>query len=465
MASNTTIATVKPKSVRKLSDAFTGEIILSDHQRYGKLRRVSNYAVNEHPAIIARCADRNDVRRAVDFARGNDLLTAVRSGGHSFAGYGVCDGGMVIDLSLMKGVRIDPMKKRVVIQPGIVAGELDCLTQAFRMAVALGSCPAVGVAGYALGGGESSLTPMFGYACDSIVAIELVTADGSVLNAREGLNADLFWAMRGAGANFGIATALEFQLHSIETVLSGNLRYPIRQAKKILTFLDGFAPTIPDELFLVAAVLPHPGERMLDVKVVWTGDQTKGERVLRPLRGYLKPFEDSVKPKAYLDEQRAGFDVPEGSLSSYRRGGHFERLTDDIIEVINQHASNSPHEASGITMMYWHGPWSATPRDNAFGFRRIGFEYWIHSYWRKAAERRKSIAWVDEFFKAMKPLSSGAVYVNTLEKEGDERAKAAYGDKYERLTRIKRKYDATNFFRHNQNIKPAASTDRNQSER
>ena len=204
-------------------------------------------------------------------------------------------------------------------EPGILAGELDRLTQAFRMAVPLGSCPAVGVAGYALGGGESSLTPLFGYACDNIVAIELVSADGLITSAREEENPDLLWAMRGAGANFGIATSLEFKLHSIETVLSGNLRYPLRQAKKVLTFLDGYAPTIPDELFLVAAVLPHPGERMLDVKVVWMGDKAKGERVLRPLRRSLRPFQDTIKPKAYLDEQRAGFDVPEGDVASHRQ--------------------------------------------------------------------------------------------------------------------------------------------------
>jgi FAD/FMN-containing dehydrogenase len=288
------------------------------------------------------------------------------------------------------------------------------------------------------------------------VAIELVTADGRILTAREGENPDLFWAMRGAGANFGIATSLEFRLHSIETVLSGNLRYPLRQAKKVLNFLDGFAPTIPDELFLTAAVLPHPGERMLDVKVVWMGDKAKGECVLRPLRKSLKPFEDTIKPKAYLDEQRAGFDVPEGDVASHRRAGHFERLGASVIDVIIEHSVNSPSESSGITMMYWHGPWSANPHDNAFGFRRTGFEYWVHTYWEKAAERKKSVEWVEAFFKAMVPLSTGAVYVNGLENEGHDRVRAAYGDHYEQLTHIKQKYDPGNFFRTNQNIEPLA---------
>ena len=442
--------------LRKLQRALAGELILPADRRYGQLRRVRNRAVNQHPAVIVRCADRQDVQRSIEYARGRELQVAIRSGGHSFAGHGVCEGGMVIDLSLMKKVRIDPIGRRVVMEPGILAGELDRLTQAFRMAVPLGSCPAVGVAGYALGGGESSLTPLFGYACDNIVAIELVSADGLITSAREEENPDLLWAMRGAGANFGIATSLEFKLHSIETVLSGNLRYPLRQAKKVLTFLDGYAPTIPDELFLVAAVLPHPGERMLDVKVVWLGDKAKGERVLRPLRRSLRPFQDTIKPKAYLDEQRAGFDVPEGDVASHRRAGHFERLTTNVIDVIMEYSANSPNESSGITMMYWHGPWSAKAHDNGFGFRRTGFEYWVHTYWEKASERKQSVAWVEEFFKAMDPLSTGAVYVNGLENEGHDRVRAAYGEHYERLTHIKQKYDPGNFFRTNQNIEPFA---------
>lgn len=248
---------------------------------------------------------------------------------------------------------------------------------------------------------------------------------------------------------------LEFQLHPIETVLSGNLRYGIRQARKILKFLDAFAPTIPDDLFLIAAMLPHPGERMLDVKVVWLGDKKKGDRLLHPLRSYLRPFENTIEEKAYLDEQGGGFDVPEGEYSSHRRAGHFNRLTDDIIDTIIEHASNAPHEASGVSMMYWHGSWSSKPHDSAFGFRRTGFEFWIHSYWQKTG-RKKSWAWVEQFYNAMEPFLTGAVYVNDLENEGDARVRAAYGDKYDRLSKLKRKFDPDNFFRINQNIPPAA---------
>jgi FAD/FMN-containing dehydrogenase len=440
----------------RFAKSLTGEIVLPGDNRYPKLRRVRNHAVNMNPAIIVRCANREDVQHAIEFASHHSLPVAIRSGGHSFAGHGTCENGLVIDLSGMKRVKIDPIRERIIIEPGVTAGELDCLTQSFRMAVPLGSCPSVGVAGYSLGGGESSLTPKFGYGCDSIVGLEVITADGELRTATADKNSDLFWAMCGAGANFGVATSLEFQLHPIETVLSGNLRYPIRQAKKILHFLDGFALAIPSELFLIAAVLPHPGERMLDIKIVWLGDQEKGERLLRPLRKYLRPFDDTIKPKAYLDEQRESFDVPEGDHSSHRRGGHFQRLTEDVIDTIIEHSSNAPHETSGVTLMYWHGPWCAKPRDNAFGFRRTGFEFWIHSYWRKAADREKSWAWVEQFFGEMGRLSTGAVYVNDLENEGEARVRAAYGDKYYRLSLIKRKFDPANFFKLNQNIPPAA---------
>jgi hypothetical protein len=443
-------------AIRKFADSFTGDLILPDDPRYVHARRVWNHVVNLRPAMIAQCLNTQDVVRAVEFARRHDMLTSIRSGGHSFAGHGVCEGGMVIDVSRMKRALVDQIQKTITIEPGVVNGELDYLTQAFKMAVPLGSCPAVGVAGYSLGGGESSLTPKFGYGCDSITRLEVVTADGKVLTADQGEHRDLYWAMCGAGANFGVATSIEFALHPIEQVLGGHLRYPIRQAKKVLRFLEQYTKTIPDHLFLLAAVLPHPGERMLDIAVLWPDDEKKGERVLRPLRKFMKPFEDSIKVKEYLDEQRGGSDSPgDGDYSSHRRGGHFEHLDEDTIEVITEHASNAPSESSGITMMYWHGPWSSQPHDNAFGFRRVGYEYWVHSYWKKKSDQKKSWEWVEEFFAAMSPLSTGAVYVNDLENESEDRVRAAYGDNYDRLSRIKRKYDPDNFFRVNQNIKPA----------
>src|SRR5208283_3836063 len=342
----------------RFSSAFTGEVILPDDPRYEKRRRVWNHAVDLHPAMIARCSANLDIVRAIDFARSNDLLVAVRSGGHSFAGHGTCEGGMVIDLSPMKRLEVDPNRAWVRLQAGVLAGELDQVTNAFSMAVPLGSCPSVGVAGYALGGGESALTPKLGFACDNITRVEVVTADGAIVRADKDEDPDLFWAVRGGSGNFGIVTALDFRLHRVGNVLAGHLKYPIRQARDVLRFLNQYAPAIPDELFLLVAVLPFPGERMLDVAVVWNGDETDGERVLRPLRTFMKPFEDSIKSKPYIDQQREGSDAPsDGDYSSCRRGGHLERLDASVIDVIAEFASSAPSESSGITMTYWHGPW------------------------------------------------------------------------------------------------------------
>jgi FAD/FMN-containing dehydrogenase len=447
---------INTAAARKFAASLKGEIILPDDRRYATARRVWNHAVDRRPAIIARCAESEDVVRAVEFARTNNLLVAIRSGGHSFAGHGVCDGGMVIDTSLMNRVQVYPAADRISLGSGLLAGQLDQVTNAFSMAVPLGSCPSVGVAGYALGGGESALTPKHGFACDNILSVEIVTADGSIRRAWRDENQDLLWAVRGAGANFGVVTEIDFRMHRVGKVVAGHLKYPIRKARDAMRFLKDYAPAIPDELFLIAAVLPFPGERMLDIAVMWSGEEKEGERVLKPLRTFMKPFEDSIKTQTYLEQQQAGSDSPsDGDYSSCRRGGHFEHLDANTIDVITDFASSAPSESSGITMMYWHGPWVSQPHDNAFGFRRVGFEYWVHSYWQKNGVRKKSVQWVEDFFAALQPHSTGAVYVNDLEEEGAERVRAAYADKYDRLAALKRKYDPDNFFRVNQNIKPA----------
>jgi hypothetical protein len=443
--------------LNKFAAALDGELILPADARYETARRVWNHAIEVHPAAIVRCASTQDVVRAIEFAHQANFAVAVRSGGHSFAGHGTCEGGMVLDMSLMKRLEIDPHRQWVRLQTGVLAGELDLATNAFSMAVPLGSCPAVGVAGYALGGGESALTPGLGFACDNITRVEIVTADGALLHASHNKNPDLFWAVRGGSGNFGVVTTIDFRLHGVGKVLAGHLKYPIRQAPEVLRFLNQYAPTIPDELFLLAAVLPFPGERMLDIAVVFNGDENAGERVLQPLRDFMKPFEDSIKAKPYIDEQREGSDAPsDGDYSSCRRGGHLECLDSDVIDIITEFEASAPSESSGVTMMYWHGPWCSQPHDNAFGFRRVGFEYWVHSYWQQDGARADSIRWVEDFFAALQPHSSGAVYVNDLENEGDARVRAAFGDNYARLAAIKRKYDPTNFFRINQNIKPAS---------
>ncbi len=446
--------------IAKFKQSLAGDVIAPNDPGYDSIRRVWNHDIDRRPRLIAMCVTEEDVVRSIEFARNHQLIVAVRSGGHSFAGHGVCDEGLVINLSQIKRVQLDALAATVRIESGIRAGELDQVTQAFGLAVPLGSCPMVGVAGYALGGGEGSLTPKFGYGCDSIFAASLVAADGRKLRASENENPDLFWALCGGGGNFGVITSIDFRLHRIDKVLSGHLKYPIGMTKDVLKFVDEYVQGIPDELYIIATVLPRPGERMLDLAVVWSGEQREGERVLRPLRSFTKASEDTIEAKSYLLEQQSGTDSPaDGDWSSYRRAGHLQRLTREPIEVIAEHAARGPTETCGITLMYWHGQWCSQPRNNAFGFRRIGYEYWIHSHWQNPDDREKSHAWVDDFYRGLEPFSTGAVYVNDLMEEGEQRVKAAYGDKYERLRQIKRKYDPDNFFRVNQNIRPSSESE------
>jgi FAD/FMN-containing dehydrogenase len=449
------VGSINRDQLRKLDRGFKGGIVTPEHRDYDTLRRVWNHDIDARPALIALCAGEDDVVRALEFARANDLTTAVRGGGHSFAGHGVCDGGIVINLSPMKRLRLDAPAKTAWIEPGIRASELDQTTQAFALAVPLGSCPMVGVTGFALGGGEGSLTARFGFGCDNVIEATLVAADGGRLRANENENAELFRALRGGGGNFGVVTSLALRLHPIDKVLSGHLKYPITRAKEILRLLDEYVQSIPDELYIIATVLPRPGDRMLDIGVVWSGDQRDGERVLRPLRALTRPSEDSLATKPYLEEQRSGSDSPsEGDWASHRRAGHLLRLDAGPIDAIAEHASSGPTETCGISMVYWHGEWCSRPRDDGFGFRRAGYEYWVHSYWQDPADREKSHRWVDDFFAALRPYSTGAVYVNDLENEGQGRVRDAYGDKYDWLAKIKMKYDPDNFFRVNQNIEP-----------
>lgn len=448
---------ITKNDIHTFSRQLKGRVVLPESPEYDSVRRVWNHAYDQRPRVIALCLAEEDIIYSLDFAHEHGVSIAVRSGGHSFAGYGACDNGLVLNLSRMRRVQIDEPTRLVRITPGILGGDLDKVTQAFGLAVPLGSCPAVGVMGYVLGGGEGSLTPKYGYACDSILAASVITADGRRLRASGDENQDLFWAIRGGGGNFGVISSIDFRLHDISTVVSGHLKYPISLAKDVLKFVDEYVLQIPDELYIVLSVFPRPGERMLDIGVVWSGEQRNGERLLSPLRKFSTPLEDNITVKPYLVEQQSGSDTPaEGDWCSHRRAGHLERLSAEAIEVIAHHSAHGPTESCGITLTYWHGRWSSQSRDDdAFGFRRVGYEYWIHSYWQDPGAREKSFAWVNDFEADLRPVSTGAVYVNDLEREGQDRIKAAYGSKYRRLAQIKEKYDPTNVFHMNQNIKPA----------
>jgi FAD/FMN-containing dehydrogenase len=450
------VAAVDPAAIRKLAAGLKGQVILPGDAEYDSARRVFNLAVDKHPGMIARCAGRSDVVRAVEFARRYDLVTAVRAGGHSLAGKSVCDGGMVIDVSRMKRIDVDPARRVARAETGVLLGEFDHATQAFGLATTLGTAPPTGIAGLTLGGGIGWLMGKYGLACDNVSAVELVTADGRTLPASAEENADLYWAMRGAGANFGVATTIEYQLHPVGPVLAGAVTYPAAVLKGMLRMFREFASSLPDEVSAQAGTYPLAGKPAHWTGACFCGDVKDGERAMRPQRRFRPRLEDSIRPIPYVQMQ-ALLAAPPGGAALYARSSFVKELSDDAIEVIVAHDAKAPSPGCTFFIEELHGAvCRVEPGETAFSHREPGYNIGIFAVWDDQAAERAAVDWGRSFWKGLQPFVRAAVYSNYLQDEGDERARAAYGTNYPRLARLKGKYDPSNFFRSNQNIQPAA---------
>ena len=446
---------IDPATTGKFGSSMKGRLIVPSDAKYNSARRVWNWRYDEHPAMIAQCADSDDVQRSVEFARKQNLLAAIRSGGHSFAGYSTCDGGLVIDLSQMKQIKIDPAKHIARAQPGILIADFDNAAAPSGLAASLGACPDVGVGGLTLGGGNGWLESVYGTACDNLTSVELVTADGELTRANASEHPDLYWAMRGAGANFGVATALEYKLYPVTTIMFGSLEYQPSQVRDVLRFLRDYAPHAPDELVLIADVPGQWGQSGLEMSVAYIGDAKRGEPIIKKLRDATKPVSGSIQPTPYKDT--VGTEAPPGGpFASHRKAGFFPTIGDPVIDAVGESIAARPSKWSKLTFYFAHGArCRIAPAATAYSLRQVGFECWIQAYWTKPAEEAKSIDWVNRFWERAGSASNGRVYVNYLENEGGERVRAAYGPNYDRLVTLKNKYDPANFFRLNQNIKPA----------
>jgi FAD/FMN-containing dehydrogenase len=412
--------------------------------------------IDKRPAMIARCAGTGDVINAVNFARTHDLLVAVRGGGHSVAGKSVCDGGILIDLSTMKGMRVDPARRTVQAQPGLRLGEFDRETQAFGLATTLGIVSNTGIAGLTLGGGIGWLNGKYGLACDNLLSVDVVTADGQFLMASASANEDLFWGVRGGSGNFGIVTSFEYQLHTVGQVLGGMVLYQLSQGKEVLRFYREFAQTCPDELSTAALLVTAPdGTRVVAIAVCHCGALAEGETAVKPLRSFGSPMADLIQPMKYVEMQSLIDESwPPGRLH-YWKSNFVRTLSDGAIETAVEYAARMPSPFSGTLLQQMHGAASrVAPSDTAFANRYEQHDCLIVSSWTDPAESEKNIEWARQFWEAMQPFSERSVYVNNLGEEGEERVRAAYGPNYERLVALKNKYDPTNFFRLNQNIKP-----------
>jgi FAD/FMN-containing dehydrogenase len=424
---------------------------------YDDARKVWNGMIDRRPALIARCTGAADVIAAVTFAREQGLLVSIRGGGHNVAGNAVCDGGLMIDLAPMKSIRVDPVARTARAEPGVLWGEFDRETQAFGLATTGGFISTTGIAGLTLGGGQGWLASKHGFSIDNLLSVDVVTADGALLTASATQNEDLFWAMRGAGHNFGVVTSFEYRLHPVSTVLGGMVVHPFDRATDVLRFYREFTAELPDELTTAVALLTGPdGNRVAAMVVCYVGSLDKGECVLAPLRRFGSPVADTIAPIPYTAQQTmmdAAF--PYGRLN-YWKSSLTDQLSDGVIAALVDYAGRMPSPLSAIPIADFHGAYRRVSKtEMAYYHRDLRHDIVIAANWTDPADTERNMRWTRELYEVLQRHLPHGVYVNDLDRdEGDERVRHAYGENYERLVTLKKKYDPTNFFRVNQNIKP-----------
>jgi FAD/FMN-containing dehydrogenase len=445
-----------------LRGAVTGQVIVPSDGDYDSARRVWNGNVDRRPAVVVRCSGVADVRFSVGFARERDLLVSVRGGGHSAPGYGTNDGGIVIDLSAMRGVRVDPAARRAHAQGGVLWREFDRETQAFGLATTGGTVSNTGVGGLSLGGGLGWLMGKHGLTVDNMLSADIVTADGEFQTVDEQRNPDLFWALRGGGGNFGVATSLEFQLHPVDLVLGGLVAFGLDQARDVLRFYRDFCPTLPDEAEMYLALLtdPQAGVPIVAMVMGYNGPIAEGERVLGPARAFGSPLVDLVGPMPYgvrqslLDEPNAV-----NGLQRYWRSAFTEQISDELIDVVTEAAATFSSPMSALLFFHMHG--AATRVDaeaTAFAARRTQWDFDAIGQWADPSESQQHIAWVRSLWDNLQPHLEGSAYVNHIAlDDAPEKVRASYGKNHRRLSLLKARYDPTNVFRVNANILPADS--------
>ena len=447
--------------VDELRGTLRGRLIRPGDEAYEQGRRVWNGNIDRRPALIVRCAGVTDVIAAINFARDNQLVLAVRGGAHSAAGHGTCDGGMVIDLGALKGIWVDPQRRVARAQAGVVWGELDAETQAFGLATTGGVVSNTGISGLTLGGGLGWLMGKHGYSVDNLRALDVVTADGRLLTASADEHADLFWGLRGGGGNFGIVTSFEYQLHAVGPIILGGLViHPLEQAQAVLRFYREFSRELPDEAEAYAALQTTPdGIPVVGLMLGYNGPIEEGERVLAPARQFGTPLADLVQPMPYVARQ-AMLDEPAAvhGIQRYWKSGFTETISDELLDVLIEGARAFSSPLTAIVIFNIHGAGARVPASaTAVGLRGNKWDFNVLSQWIDPAESPRHIAWTRELWGQVEPLISGSAYVNHI--AGDdkpEKIRASFGANYERLVALKQQYDPTNLFRLNPNVKPGS---------
>jgi len=454
---------ITESSMKSFRASLGGQSFCPVDAGYDQARKIPNAMIDRHPAIIARCTGPADVIACVRFAREHDLVLAVRGGGHSVAGKSVCEGGLVIDLSAMKGIRVDPGRRTVRAQTGLTLGEFDRETQAFGLATTQGVVSTVGIAGLTLGGGWGHLHAKYGLAIDNLISADIVTAEGNLLTASAAENEDLFWGIRGGSGNFGVVTSLEYRLHPVGSVLAGGLFWPTAKAKEVLHFWREFAESSPDELVTQGTALTLPGVGpVFGIVACYAGSISSGEEVLKPLRSFGAPIADSIAEMSYAQLQTMLNPFFPPGRHTYVKSNFVRDFSDAAIDAAVEYVGRSPSPYTFAPFFeHWHG--AATrigSADTAFPHRQHSWNFFAWSTWEEASESERNIRWTRECWQAMRPFLVAGSYSNYVSDEGEAVAREAYGPNYDHLSALKAKYDPTNFFHMNHNVQPRATSAR-----
>ena len=460
------MTTLLSEPIEKLKTHVKGHVVLPDDPRYNEVREIWNAMIDRRPAVIVQCTKADDVSHAITFARGNGLELSIRGAGHNIAGNAVCDNGVMIDLSTMKNVRIDAQKQHAYVEPGAMLSDFDQAAQVHGLATPVGINSTTGIAGLTLGGGFGWLTRKYGLTIDNLVSAEVITADGNKIRTGETENADLFWAIRGGGGNFGVVTEFEFDLHPVgPEILAGLIVFPFSQANQVLTQYRKFVESAPEELnawVILRKAPPLPflpehvhGKEVVVLAIFYVGDIAEGKKLIEPLHRFGDAYGEHIGAQPYVEWQQAFDPLLTRGARNYWKSHNFAELQDGALDAIVEFAGKLPSPQCEIFIGLIAGAPNRVSADaTAYYHRDAKFVLNVHGRWDEVAHDERCIAWAREFFQASAPYASAGAYVNFMTAEEGDRVAAAYGSNYDRLVQIKKRYDPENIFHLNQNIKP-----------
>ena len=460
------MTTQSSKLGKELKGMIKGNVLIADDPGYEEARQIWNAMIDHRPAMIVQCADADDVSPAIALARRHKLEISIRGAGHNIAGNALCNDGLTIDFSNMKNVRVDAGKRRAYVEPGATLADLDEATQAHGLATPVGINSTTGIAGLTLGGGFGWLTRKYGMTIDNLVSVNMITAEGRKIQASETDNADLFWAIRGGGGNFGVVTRFEFQLFPVgPEIFAGLIVFPFSQAKQILNKYRQFVNSAPEELNVWVVLRKAPplpflpenvhGKEVVVLPVFYSGPATEAEKLIAPVRAFGTPHGEHLGVQPYVAWQKAFDPLLTPGARNYWKSHNFTELADGALDSIIEFAGKLPSPQCEIFIGLIAGaPNRIAPDAMAYGHRDAKFVLNVHGRWDEAKDDQKCIGWAREFFKASAPYASAGAYVNFMTAEESDRVAAAYGANYDRLVQIKKRYDPDNIFHLNQNIKP-----------